>query len=118
MLDWNKHAKRDETQVSERRTWKTKCGHYQVVECNIKYGRSTDNRGNYQGYPIYYLAMVCNEGVWKIISEHRKRSTAVAQCEYWHQHGHRMPPKTKLVKAVKRQKAKRLAKRKAKTDES
>lgn len=117
-MEWNKKAKRDETQVSERRTWKTKCGHYQVVECNIKYGRSTDNRGNFQGYPIYYLAMVEVDGVWRILSEHRKRGTAVAQCEYYHQHGHKIPPKTKAEKAVKRVKAKRQARRKAKQDES
>lgn len=118
MLVWNKHPKRDETIMADRRTWKTKCGHYQVVESNIKYGRHKDHRGNFLGYPVYYLAMRSEEGIWQIISEHRRRSTAVAQCEYFHQHGRKMPPKTKAAKAVKRVKAKRLAKREQRNESS
>lgn len=121
MLEWNKRAKRDETQVSERRTWNTRCGHYKVVETNIKYGRSSDRHGNYNGYPVYHLAMRLTDpekDIWQIISEHRTRVAAVKQCEYFHEHGHKMPPRTKVEKAVKRQKAKRKAKREAKQDES
>lgn len=112
MIEWNKRAKRDETQMAERRTWKSKCGHYKVEESNIKYGRSTDRHGNYKGYPIFYRAMASVDGVWMILSAHRKRTTAVAQCEYWHEKGHLMPRQTKAVKATKRAKAKRQAKRK------
>ena len=119
MLEWNKRAKRSDTQMAERRIWNSKCGHYQVLESNIRYGRSYDRHGNYNGYPIYYLAMVNVDGVWKIISEHRKRGAAVAQCEHWHEKGCIMPKRTKAAKAQRRVKAKRQARRKAKqTDES
>lgn len=118
MIQWNKRAKRDDTMVAERRVWKSRCGHYQVIEVNIRYGRTYDSRGNFQGYPIFYLAMAIVNDNWKILSEHRKRSTAVAQCEHWHAKGCLMPKRTKTEKAVKRVKAKRQAKRKAKTDET
>ena len=120
MIEWNKRAKRDETQVAERRTWKSKCGHYKVVETNIKYGRVTDRRGNYQGYPVYYLAMRLNDpeiSMWDIISDHRTRKAAVLQCEYFHEHGRRKPANTKAYKARKKMKVKRQA-RKAQRDNS
>jgi hypothetical protein len=111
MIEWNKRARRDETQMAERRTWNSKCGHYKVEECNIKFGRSYDRRGNYLGYPIFYRAMALLDGVWRILSAHRKRGTAIKQCEYWHEKGCLMPKNTKAAKAKKRQKAKRKAKR-------
>lgn len=86
-MEWNKRAKREDNVTSERRTWRSKCGHYKVEESNIKYGRKTDSRGNFQGYPIRYRAMREHEGMWCIISNHRKKSTAMAQCEYFYTHG-------------------------------
>lgn len=121
MLEWNKRAKRNDTMMAERRTWNTKCGHYKVEEHNIRYGRTEDRHGNYNGYPVYYIAMRLvdpERGIWTIISDHRNRNAAVKQCEYFHQHGHKMPPKTKTEKAVKRVKAKRKARREQKQDES
>lgn len=110
-LDWLKRCKRDESMVAERRTWKTRCGHYQVVESNIKYGRSYDAQGNYLGYPPSYRAMVCRDSSWYTLSTHRTRKAAVKQLEYYHEHGVAMPRRTKATKAIKRVKAKRQAKR-------
>jgi len=117
MIDWNKRAKRDETVVADRRIWKSRCGHYMVQECDIKYGRTYARDGSFNGYPVFYRAMVETDGVWRILSEHRKRGAAVAQCEHWHEKGCLMPKRTKAAKATKRQQQKRKA-RKAQRDES
>lgn len=118
MIEWYKTAKRDNTQLADRRVWRSKCGHYKVEESTIRYGNRTDRNGNHLGYPTYYRAMVLKDFGWDIISDHRTRSAAVSQCEYFHEHGHRKPPKTKAAKAKKRQKAKRKARREKKNDDS
>jgi hypothetical protein len=119
MIEWNKRAKREDTQMSDRRTWSSKCGHYKVSEHTIRYGRGTDKYGNETGYPTYYLAMRLTDiGMWDIISEHRTRSAAVSQCEYFHEHGHKKPPRNKATKAKKKQQAKRKARKAKKNDDS
>lgn len=110
MLEWYKRCKRDETQMAERRTWRTKCGHYQVVESNIKYGRKHDRHGNFLGYPIVYLAMVLKDTGWEIISRHRKRGAAVKQLEHYHETGRPLPKNTKANKAKKKMREKRKQK--------
>lgn len=118
MIEWFKNAKREDTVMSERRVWRSRCGHYRVEECNIKFGRTYDRHGGYNGYPVFYRAMTCVEGIWKILSEHKTRTGAVKQCEYFSEHGHKMPARTKTEKAIKRVKAKRRAKREAKNAEA
>lgn len=110
MLEWNKRCRRDESQMAERRIWKTKCGHYQIVESNIKYGRKYDKRGNFLGYPIVYLALALREWGWVIVSRHRKRISAQRQLDYYHTNGRPMPKKTKAAKAQKKVKEKRQQK--------
>jgi hypothetical protein len=100
MLEWNKRCKRNDTELAERRTWKTKCGHYKVEESNIKYGRKHDKHGNYLGYPIVYRAMVLKDWGWDILSVHRKRSAAVKQLEYYSENGKPIPKKKKRRKKV------------------
>jgi hypothetical protein len=112
-MDWLKRCKRDETKAAERRTWKTRCGHYKIEEVNIKYGRSYDSRGQYLGYPIFYRAMVMDDGTWSTVSEHRTRKAALAQLEYHYKNGRTKPRNTKANKSIKLVKAKRQAKRKA-----
>ena len=99
MIEWFKRCKRDDSQMAERRIWSSRCGHYKVVESNIRYGRKFDNHGNYLGYPITSMAMVLMEWGWNIISHHRKQSAAVKALEYFHDKGHAKPkPKTKRKK--------------------
>jgi hypothetical protein len=116
MIEWMKRCKRADTPLSERRIWRSRCGLYQVLESNIRYGRSYDKRGNFLGYPIYYLAMVKRDGHWHVLSEHRKRGPATKALEYYADNGRLPPKKTKANKAKKRLKAKRQAKRKAKEE--
>jgi len=116
MIEWYKNAKREDTQIADRRVWKSKCGHYKVEEHIIRYGQGQDKAGNSTGIPTYYLAMFLSPAGWQILSEHRTRTGAVKQCEYFSEHGHKMPPRTKTEKAVKRVKAKRKAKREMKDD--
>lgn len=99
MIDWFKTAKRENTQVSDRRVWRSRCDHYRVEESNIRYGGDL-------GYPTIYRSMVLKDFGWDVISYHRKRKTAIEACEYFHEHGHPKPPKTK-----KRRRKKRASKR-------
>lgn len=101
MIDWLKRCKRCDTQLAERRSWSSRCGNYKVEESNIKYGRKHDKYGNYLGYPIIYRAMVAKDWGWDILSTHRKRSAAVKQLEYYHEHGKPIPKKKKKRKKVK-----------------
>jgi hypothetical protein len=117
-LDWLKRCQRTDTVAAERRTWKTRCGQYKVDEVNIRYGRSHDAQGNYQGYPLFFRACVMRDGDFRILSEHRTRKAAVSQLEYYHKHGRKKPRQTKANKAVKRVKAKRQAKRKLSFDKA
>lgn len=112
-LDWNKTPRHENTQLAKRRVWKTKCGHFRVEEHTILYGVGKDKSGNETGMPTYYLAMMRHDWGWQIISEHRKRATAIKALEYLHENGHKMPPKSDPIKAAKR---KRIAK-KAKSEE-
>jgi len=102
MIEWYKTSKREDTQLADRRVWRSKCGHYRVEESTIRYGNRTDRHGNHLGYPTFYRAMVLKDFGWDILSYHRKRGPAVASCEYFHEHGHPKPPKTKKRKKVRR----------------
>lgn len=113
MIDWNKRARRENTQLADRRTWRSRCGHYKVEEHTIRFGNKTDKRGNFLGYPTYYLAMRLvdpEHETWDIITRHHRRSSAVAQCEYFHEHGHQKPPNTKANKHKRKMKKKRKMK--------
>ena len=111
MIEWNKRCRRSETRYSNRRTWKTKCGNYQVVEVDIKLGRSRDKYGNFLGYPVYYIALAIRRGDWHPLSEHRRLSAAKKQCEYYDTYECIKPRRTKAAKAIQRGKAKRKEKR-------
>jgi len=114
MIEWNKRAKKMDTVCSNRRVWFTRCGRYRVDESIIPYGNRKDHNGNYMGYPPIYRALIKRETGWDILSEHRKRKTAVAAVEYYDENGCLPPKKTKVVKAIKRQKAKRKARKEKK----
>lgn len=115
MIEWKKRAKKFDRVVAEGRRWESKCELYRVEEVDIKYGRTRDKYGNYLGYPVFFRSLHKRCGHWVILSEHRKRGTAIKQCEYYEAHGELMPKKTKATKAARRAKAKRKA-RKARND--
>ena len=101
MIEWMKRCRRCESALADRRVWSSRCGHYKVEESDIKYGRKHDKRGNFLGYPTFYRAMVLKDSIWYILSAHRKRSAAVRQLEYYHEHGKPTPKKKKRRKKVK-----------------
>lgn len=70
VLEW-KRAKRDETDVAERRTWESRCGLYKVQE---SVGKLID-------MGTRYYAMGTDRYGWRIISQHRKRTPAETACE-------------------------------------
>ena len=65
-LDWLR-AKRDETELSKRRTWESKCRRYKVQEC---VGKFTD-------MGTYFYALTGPT----LISRHRKKGAAERACE-------------------------------------
>lgn len=77
-LHW-KRGKSDTTLVSKRMIWETKCKQYRVVKSKIIYGDLS----------IIYYAMINNNGLWDIISKHRKKSTAQKACEQHYKKAHR-----------------------------
>lgn len=101
MIEWYKRWKRTDTQMAERRTLQSRCGHYKVEESNIKYGRTYKRNGDYNGYPILYRAMVLMDWGWWIISSHKKPGTAQKACEYFHDKGHVKPKPKKKRKKVR-----------------
>ena len=79
MLQWKKRCVKDQTAVSDRKIWETKCGRFRVVFSHIRYGGGV--------LPDSFLAMELEivpgleHPVWGIISRHRKREKAEEACE-------------------------------------
>jgi hypothetical protein len=71
VLEW-KRAKKDETELSVRRTWDSRCGLYRVQESISRYG-----------LPTVYYALQKDKGTdcFFILSRHRKRKPAEDACE-------------------------------------
>lgn len=112
MATWQKRYKREDTKYAERRAWYTTCKRFKVIEIDILYGNGKDEHGNPTGYPVTYEARAQREnGVWHLISEHRKYRAAVSAINYLADKGKARPKRTKSAKAVKRQQAKRKAKK-------
>ena len=70
-MDW-KRARRDETEISHRRTWDSRCLEYRVQESVPKYDLS-----------IIYYALYRDREIqnWIIIGRHRTRKAAIKKCE-------------------------------------
>lgn len=72
-MEW-KRARRDETEISNRRTWESRCLRYRVQESVPKY----------EGLSIVYYALYFNvelNNTWEIIGRHRNRNAATKKCE-------------------------------------
>lgn len=80
-IEWGVNAKREDTQVSKRRTWRSTCGRFRVEESQITYGEGKDRKGVDTGYPRVFRAMQHLECGWVIISYHRKKKTAQDACQ-------------------------------------
>lgn len=100
MIEWNKHHTREDTKVSLRRVWKSKCGLYRVEYSECQYGNSRDRHGNSQGYPPFYRIVHHARTGWTILGEDfRKRTTAMQAAEHHAEHGY-LPIKKKRRKKV------------------
>jgi len=78
MLDWKKRCRKDQTEVSDRKIWETKCGKYRVSFSHIRYGEGC--------IPDRFFAEESYVGesdrlCWTVISQHRKKNPAIAACE-------------------------------------
>ena len=74
MIDWKKRARKDQTRISDRRTWDSKCGQYRVQEYVPRLiGMDT----------IYYSISLTDGILW---NNHRTRKAAERRCEN-HQKG-------------------------------
>lgn len=104
MIDWYKRMRREDTEVSERKVWRSRCGRYRIEEVNIRYGRGKDKKGVALGYPTFFRTMVKRPLGWYVVSAHRKRAAAFKVLEYHAEHG-TMPKKKKKKKRRKKVKA-------------
>ena len=79
MIQWKKRCKKDQTICADRKTWGSRCGLYQVVFSQIRYGKGLGP----QSIPDVYYAMSrkTEDGFFNIISRHRKKNPAIQSCE-------------------------------------
>ena len=73
MLEWKKKCKKDQTLVSDRKIWESKCENYKVVFSHIRFGEGS--------LPDQYLALKRTNNIWDIMSKHRTRKAAENACE-------------------------------------
>jgi hypothetical protein len=102
MIDWFKRMRREDTETSERKVWRSRCGRYRIEEVNIRYGRGKDKNGATLGYPVFFRAMIKRRLGWYVVSAHRKRMIAFKVLEYHAENG-KLPKKKKRRKKVKAQ---------------
>ena len=77
MLVWKKRCKKDQTELSDRKIWGTKCGRYRVMLSSICYGRNSENP-----IPDTWYAMINKNGFWDILSKNtRTKNTTMKVCE-------------------------------------
>jgi hypothetical protein len=103
MIDWFKRMRRDDTDVAERKVWRSRCGRYRIEEVNIRYGRGKDKSGATLGYPTFFRAMIKRPLGWYVVSAHRKRTAATKVLEYHADNGTLPKKKKKRRKKVKSQ---------------
>lgn len=72
-LEWMR-AYRDETDVSRRRTWRSRCRRYVVQESESKYEKDDKGRAVVRFYAILVAGQV-------ILGRHRKKARAQKTCE-------------------------------------
>lgn len=79
VIQWKKRSKTDQTLVSDRRIWESRCGLYRVIFSQIRYGRNLGKNS----IPDTYYAMIrkTKEDYFNIISKHRKKNPAFEACE-------------------------------------
>jgi len=79
MLQFAKHPTRDETLVSRRRIWRSKCRWYRVAHYRCRYGP----RSGPQAMPEVYYAQKFDAavGVWDILKRCRTKTAAIKVCE-------------------------------------
>ena len=80
MLDWKKRCRKDQTDVSDRKIWETKCGKYRVTFSHIRYGTGPEVPIKRQLSDRYYAEALTDRG-WKLVSKHQKKNPAFAACE-------------------------------------
>lgn len=69
-LQWKK-GRSDNTEISNRMIWESRCKRYRAMKSKIVYG----------DLPVVFYAMINKDGFWDILSKHRKKSTAQKACE-------------------------------------
>jgi len=70
-LEW-KRAQRDETLISKRRRWFSRCGNYEVTEATSKYEFKDNGK-----LMVYYYAIFQNV----LIKRHKLKHKAEESCE-------------------------------------
>ena len=78
-MEFNKRPKKTTSMVAERKTWRSKCKHYQVMQSHIPFAYDKFKNGKRLGYSDRYYAMY-HVGTWEIISKHTKRRAAERAC--------------------------------------
>lgn len=101
MTEFNKTRSREDTKVSDRWVWKSKCGLYRIEYSVCRYGNSKDRHGNFQGYSPFYRIVHHARTGWTILGDDfRKRNTAMAAAAHHAEFGY-LPIKKKRRKKVK-----------------
>jgi hypothetical protein len=79
MIQWKTRCKKDQTICADRKTWQSRCGLYQVVFSQIRFGRDLGPKSIPDVY--YAMSRKTTEGIFDIISKHRKKNPAIQSCE-------------------------------------
>jgi hypothetical protein len=79
MIQWKTRCKKDQTICADRKTWGSKCGLYQVVFSQIRFGRGLGPKSIPDVY--YAMSRKTTDGFFDIISKHRKKNPAIQSCE-------------------------------------
>lgn len=79
MIQWKTRCKKDQTVCADRKTWESRCGLYKVVFSQIRFGRDLGPKSIPDVY--YAMSRKTTEGIFDIISKHRKKNPAIQACE-------------------------------------
>jgi len=79
MINWKTRCKKDQSAVADRKTWGSKCGLYQVIFSQIRYGKGLGPKSIPDVY--YAMSRSVTDGFFNIISKHRKKNPAIQSCE-------------------------------------
>lgn len=78
MIEFVKRCRKDQTETSDRKIWRSTCNFYRVVFSHCRFG---PKEGPQSILDIYYAQNIDSNGIWSIISRHKKQNKAIEACQ-------------------------------------